>query len=183
MWEALNENAPAVQALASLATLIVTGVFARVTWRYVQLTNRLADAASEQLRFQQEATRAKWHELWGYVKLLNRALSELPDETRRATRDKDIRSAFLWDQSDLARFQSLAAQLGSLPGTNAALVVSSMSWLRDRVEEVRAVPRERGINYDRDFPWDRWCGELKRARDRLDDVREALKPKLTEAAA
>lgn len=143
MWEALNENAPAVQALASLATLIVTGVFARVTWRYVQLTNRLADAASEQLRFQQEATRAKWHELWGYVKLLNRALSELPDETRRATRDKDIRSAFLWDQSDLARFQSLAAQLGSLPGTNAALVVSSMSWLRDRVEEVRAVPRER----------------------------------------
>jgi hypothetical protein len=45
----LNANAPAVQALAAVSTLIVTGVLAWFTLRYVRLTSRLAKATEDSL--------------------------------------------------------------------------------------------------------------------------------------
>ena len=42
LLDLLNKNAAAVQALASLLSVIVTAVLALITWKYVQLTRILA---------------------------------------------------------------------------------------------------------------------------------------------
>jgi hypothetical protein len=174
----LNRNAAAIQAVSAAVTTAVTIVLAIGTWKYVRLTKRLADVAAAQLQFQQDAETAKWRELWGLLKLVRRIVADLPDETRRAGFDKDIRQSIPWEQSDLARFQALAAQLGTIVGSNAAIAVSSIMWLGERITEVKAVPIQQGYDYDRRFHFDRWFTELHRARDRIEDVATPIKERL-----
>src|SRR5437764_8239478 len=58
MFRWLDHNAAAVQALASIATVMITVVLAWITRKYVLLTQQLAVAAREQLRMQQHTERS-----------------------------------------------------------------------------------------------------------------------------
>ena len=50
-----NENAAAIQALSSVAGLLVTGVLAWLTSRYVRLTRDIATSSLEQVKHIKEA--------------------------------------------------------------------------------------------------------------------------------
>lgn len=43
----LNANAPAIQAIAALASVLVTVALAIITWRYVRLTRDLVETARQ----------------------------------------------------------------------------------------------------------------------------------------
>ena len=79
------------------------------------------------------------------------------------------------------RFQALASGLSELAGKNAALVAGAMNWLAERVREVKSVKPEVGYEW-RKFPWDRWNEELTRAKDRLNDVSDALNAAVAQSA-
>lgn len=53
----LNENAAAIQALSGLAVLVVTGLLAWLTSRYVRLTREIANSSLEQVRLIRESAR------------------------------------------------------------------------------------------------------------------------------
>jgi hypothetical protein len=45
----LDSHAGAVQSLAAVASVLLTAMLAYVTWRYTNLTNRIATIAEKQL--------------------------------------------------------------------------------------------------------------------------------------
>jgi hypothetical protein len=80
MWQFLNQNAGAVQAVSSIVGVVVTIVLVKITRDYVLLTKRLADAAAAQLRFQREAEIAEYHELGTTLKLMGMIVASLPTD-------------------------------------------------------------------------------------------------------
>lgn len=46
----LNENAAAIQVLSGIAVLVVTGLLAWLTSRYVRLTREIANSSLEQVK-------------------------------------------------------------------------------------------------------------------------------------
>jgi hypothetical protein len=48
VWKYLNEYAPAVQAVAAIAVVLLTGALVWATRKYVRLTNKIADASAAQ---------------------------------------------------------------------------------------------------------------------------------------
>lgn len=66
----LNQNAPAVQAFAGVAALVLAGVLVRVTWRYAQSTEQLAKSTEDMA----VATRAMVAEQVQHRNLLERQI-------------------------------------------------------------------------------------------------------------
>ena len=58
MCQYLNSNAGGIQAVSSILALLTTVVLAKITWKYVKLTKRLAETSETQLRFQKESEMA-----------------------------------------------------------------------------------------------------------------------------
>ncbi|MGE5358547.1 MAG: hypothetical protein ACM3NQ_05970 [Bacteroidales bacterium] len=167
MWQFLNANAGAIQAVGSIVTAAVTVALVIVTWRYVHLTQRMADVARQQLVFHEEAEAEKWRELNAHTKLLRALLAALPPTTRRP--EALARQAVSWEASDVARLQRLAARLDRTAGERAATVVAAMTWLGERLREIKEI--EDGEKYDWSaFPWDRWEREITVATRNLDAI-------------
>ncbi len=175
MWEFLNSNAAAIQAIAALTTALVTMVLVLITWRYVRLTQRLAEAAKAELMFHEEAEAEKWRELNAYTKLIRDLLSGLP--VREQDAERAMRQAASWEAGDLMRLQRLAARLDRLAGEHAAVVVTAMTWLGERLHEVKAADPSEGVNWTK-FPWSRWQREMNGARTALDAIAAAVTDKL-----
>ncbi len=176
MWHLLNSNAAAIQAVAALTTSLVTVVLVFITWRYVRLTQRLAEAASAEMSFHEEAEAEKWRELNAYTKLIRGLIAGLP--TGEAGAGRVMRQAASWEPGDLARLQRLAARLDRRTGERAAAVVTSMTWLGERLRDAKADDAE-----DHDwskFPWDRWRRELQTARDGLDAIASTVGQRLAD---
>jgi hypothetical protein len=53
----LNDNAAAVQALASVVNLLVTGALVWLTFRYVRITNAISTSSLEQIKLIRESAR------------------------------------------------------------------------------------------------------------------------------
>lgn len=51
----LNENAAAIQVLSGIAVLVVTGLLALLTSRYVRLTREIANSSLEQVKLIRES--------------------------------------------------------------------------------------------------------------------------------
>jgi hypothetical protein len=175
MWPFLNANAGAIQALASMVTAAVTVALVVVTWRYVHLAQRMADVARQELVFHEEAEAEKWRELNAQTKLLRVLLAGLPPATRRP--DALARHAASWEASDVARLQRLAARLDRTAGEQAASVVASMTWLSERLREIKDIDDSKRYDWDA-FPWDRWERELKTATHNLDAIASAVRRRL-----
>ena len=99
---------PAVQAIASIASVCVTLMLAFVTYRYVQLTQSLAEAANEQLRMQRHSAASEAAQLLTLVDLLSGSVKKCPASERDA---EQIRSIPIWKQSELTRLATLAASV------------------------------------------------------------------------
>jgi hypothetical protein len=170
MWTFLNANAGGIQAIAALVTAVVTMVLALTTWQYVRLTQRLAEAASAEMTFREEAEAEKWRELHAYTKLVRGMLAALPAASSRSEADDHaMRQAASWETGDVMRLQRLAARLDRRAGERAAVVVNSMTWLGERLREVKGAGPAEAYDWSK-FPWSRWRQEMDAARTGLDTI-------------
>ncbi len=177
MWHFLNSNAGAIQAMAALTTSLVTVVLVAITWQYVRLTQRLAEAATVEMVVHEEAEAEKWRELNAYTKLIRGLLSGLPPDREGAQRA--MRQATSWEPGDVMRLQRLAARLDRRAGERAASIAAAMTWLGERVREVKNTDPDGPYDWSA-FPWDRWRKEIDTARRALDDIASTVTRKLRE---
>ena len=175
--EAYGVHAPSIQAVAALVTSLVTGVLVFITWRYVRLTRRLAEAAHAEMLFHEEAEAEKWRELNAYTKLVRGLISGLPVGGQGA--DGAMRQAPSWEIGDVVRLQRLAARLDRSAGERAAAVVTAMTWLGERLREVKSSGSADGFDWSK-FPWDRWKKELSTAKGGLDLIGATVTHRMTD---
>lgn len=166
MLEWLNRNAPAVQAFASVCSVLVTIVLLRITWQYVGLTQELARAAREQLRFQERAVMSEAAQLVTLVDVFLGNMKRFPT----AENDSDqLRAVALWKHSEVTAFGSLAASvLGSR--TEVQRAIQRLNWIRTTVEHAQQATKDGGDGWH-DFPWQDWKRQIDEARTALQAVR------------
>jgi hypothetical protein len=166
MFEWLNRNAAAVQALASVFSVIATVALLRITTKYVGLTQELARAAREQLRFQQRTVASEAAQLTTMIDVFLGGLKRLPV----AAADGDaLRSVALWKHADVSAFGSLAASvLGSRPEVQRAM--QRLNWLHTTADRVQQNDPE-AASLLRELPWDDWARQIEEARAALQAVR------------
>jgi len=165
MFEWLNHNAAAVQALASVFSVIATVVLLRITMQYVGLTQELARAAREQLRFQQRTVVSEAAQLTTLIDVFLGTLKRLPI----AENDRDtLRTVSIWKHADVSTFGSLAAAaLGPRPEVQRA--IQRLNWIHSTTERVQGDPD--GAKQAQDFTWDDWTRQINEARAALQAVR------------
>jgi hypothetical protein len=129
----LNENAGAIQAVATVVLVGITG------W-YAWLTHRLVNV-------QEAARRERMAELRSVVITLRNGLEQLPIE--KATAIRVMRNAALWDEGDLPALRTQASWFSSDAGDHAASALAPLRWLGAKTRE----SKDAGFNWER-FPWD-----------------------------
>ncbi len=157
----LNQNAAAVQAMASIASVVVTIVLLGITWQYVGLTQELARAAREQLRFQQRTAASEAAQLITLIDVFLGTLKRFPSSEHDA---EQIRDVSLWKHADVSAFGSLAA---SILGTHADVrrAIQRLNWLHNIVDQAQQTTREGGRSEQ--LPWEEWNRQLTEARTAL----------------
>jgi hypothetical protein len=140
----LNLNAGAIQALSSVAIVLLTAVLAAVTWQYVNLTHRL-------LHGQLQASAARRRELRSQIAVLKAFLDALPSpDDQRLSRSILDHSNDLRDFS-FNRFRALTSEVSAEAGSQAAELEGHVAWLVNIIREIRAVPALIGYRWE-NFP-------------------------------
>jgi len=166
MFDWLNRNAAAVQALASVFSVITTIVLLGITRQYVKLTQELARAAREQLKFQERTFVSEGAQLVTLVDVFLGSLKRIP--TKESEGDQ-LRTASLWKHSDITTFGSLAATvLGTR--TEVQRAIQRLNWIRTTAEKVQQAAQADGHRWQ-DFSWDDWNRQVGEARTALQAVR------------
>lgn len=166
MFEWLNRNAAGVQALASVCSVLATLVLLRITKQYVGLTQELARAAREQLRFQERSAASEAAQLVTLVDVFLGSLKRFPTA---ATEGEQLRAVSLWKHSDVTTFGSLAATvLGTR--TEVQRAIQHLNWIRGTAEQAQQSAQQEGYRWQ-EFPWDDWGRQIAAARTSLQAVR------------
>lgn len=171
-----------LQAGAAFAQLGVAFALYRITREYVQATKENVEATKDiatSTAAQVELLRASRSgdssqasaaaDLTQRVTLLRTALESLPGPGSQQVADRLMREAVLPADQDLEGLSSSASKLGAATAALAARAVQELRWLRDRADEVRKVPVERGYSWQ-DFRWDRWAAHYVDAKNVLDTL-------------
>ncbi len=167
MFNWLDHHAAAVQALASIATVLITLGLAWITRKYVLLTQDLAVAAREQLRFQQHSERSDAAQLVTLIELCLGNLARLPAREEDSERLRDVS---IWRHGDVSKFATLAATvLGSSPPIHEA--VQGLNAIRAKVDALRQAPGEQRVGPS--IQWSEWQREVAKTRAALRAVRDA----------
>jgi hypothetical protein len=153
----LDANSAAIQALGSVATVLLTAVLAWITWRYVKLTQRLVAA-----QLGEAASRRR--ELRTQLELVSAFLHEFPTKD-----DPRLSQALLSPFNDLRefsgnRFRALASEVSVEAGRQAAALEDHGTWLINLVREIRSVPLGTGYNWT-NFPRQDYARRLQSAHD------------------
>jgi hypothetical protein len=166
MFEWLNRNAAAVQALSSVFSVVATVLLLRITRQYVGLTQELARAAREQLRYQERTAASEAVQLVTLVDVFLGSLKRFP------TAEGDghqLHTLSLWKHSDITTFASLAATvLGTR--TEVQRAIQHLNWLRTAAEKAQKTAQEDGTP-SQEFPWEDWTRQIGEARAALQAVR------------
>lgn len=99
-------------------------------------------------------------------------LAELPDPPK----DRAIRAAGVWTETDMEILETSAAALGLDQAREAADAVPALTKIRDLVHRVQATNVSYGFDYNREFPkddWSAWLLTARRALTVLSGTREA----------
>jgi hypothetical protein len=170
MWVWLNSNAGAFQAVSATVTALVTVILVFITARYVGLTKTLAETASAQMQALGTAAESRRRELRARAEFLLFALRSLPDPSRRQTTETRVK----WEDTfDFDRFVTLAAEVSSSASSNAATVVSEMTWLADRASSIPGSPME---DYWKFFSSAEWNNRVIGVRRALEQICEKAGP-------
>jgi len=163
MFEWLNRNAAAVQALASVCSVIATLMLLRITRQYVGLTQELARAAREKL---QRTVTSEAAQLMTQIDVFLGSLKRLP----ASESDRDaLRTVSLWKHADVSTFGSLAASaIGTRPDVQRA--IQRLNWIHSNADRVQQSDPQAEFPWDQ-FPWDDWGRQIDEARTALQAVR------------
>lgn len=142
----LNRNAAAIQALSGVATLIVTGVLAWLTWRYVRVTRDIASSSLEQVRQIREASRA----------ILQQSASALGSLALRLRTDlgqrlnptnpnhSQLRAFAQLTEQDIADLQTLARQVSTRTIKSASEAAAHLRVIYGMVQTAKGISEGMG---------------------------------------
>jgi hypothetical protein len=142
----LNNNTNAVQALGSVVvvfvsvgSLVVTIVLARLTGKYVALTNTIAAATKAQAEFnsalQREAKQAAAESLYHHARRLKGVVNALP-KNRPAV--EQLRHFNLFGEADVAELQRLTQLVGGEVYRQTTLALTGLHWLLGLIDRIKA---------------------------------------------
>jgi hypothetical protein len=169
----LNENAPAIQALASVAALIVTGVLAGLTWRYVRLTREIARLSLEQVQHIREAARVALRQsanaLSALALRLRAGLGQLDPAmpNHRALRAFDILT-----EQDIAEMQVLARNVNAIAITSASAAADHLRVIYAMVQTAKGINEAMGLNMSSEDAR-RWKKAVEGAHRALQEIETA----------
>ncbi len=180
----LNTNAPAVQAAAAVASLLIAAVLAGVTWNYMRLTRSLVETARQQLEFIRsdrasaiEERRQRLLSLILHIRMSATAVGA------NRSRGEEIRHVPLWSEKDQNDLRALAGSFGPQIAELAGEAARHLEVLRELSLTVKNTPAALGVDWD-SFPWARWSKALEGAERCLQSVatlieRDAARPTTT----
>ena len=162
--EFLNSYAPAIQAIGAVASVVVAGILAFITWRYVQLTREQSEASREQVAFLNEQVQASRRELFGLIRMFRIYLELLPREKASA---EGMRKIALWNDKDSADLLRLSSIAGLEPGKTAGEICVKLNQVVEKVGDVKGTEPRSGYDWGR-FDWDEW-------KELLEGIEQELK--------
>jgi hypothetical protein len=136
----LNLNSGAIQALSSIAYVLLTGILALITWKYVGLTHKL-------LRGQLQASVDRRRELRIQLAVLKAFLDARPSPD-----DARLPGSILDPSNDLRefsfnRFRELTSQVSGEAGAQESELESHVTWLVNLIREIRAAIARSGYQW------------------------------------
>ena len=134
----LNENTGAVTAIAALIQAAVTVALVVLTTRYVRLTNRIATATQQHADLavieREERLRNQRDALAALVGQLQRTLADLPAKPPAA---EHVAGITLWPDETLAKLVELTAEVPGVDPQWAERAVAALRWIGERVSGIR----------------------------------------------
>jgi hypothetical protein len=135
----LNENTGAVTALAALIQACVTVALVVLTTRYVRLTNRIAAATQQHADVaateREERLRNNREALGALIGQLQKTLAELPKVAPSA---EHVAGVTLWPDETLAKLVELTTEVPGVDPRGAERAVAALRWLGERVSGLRS---------------------------------------------
>jgi type II secretory pathway pseudopilin PulG len=170
----LNANAVAIEAVASVVTVLVSIILAAITWRYVRLTSKLADVAKLQVQLQYQLQDTKRIRLLGITTQLLSVLKSLPSDQSDPEVDRRIRQSVSLQEFDFDGFCELAADVGVVASQWASRATPQIKYICQAVEGVRSTSfGERFDDYNR-FAWREWSASMTFALEALRAINHEL---------
>jgi len=143
--EWFNQNASAVQALAAMATLLVTAALAVLTGRYVRLTRRIADSALEQVEHLKLTSRTAQQQAARALDALSKRIRvPLAGLDASSPRHDQLLDYSLLAQSDISDLESLARQVSEEAIRYAGKAAVSLRKIMGLKEEAHRINRLTG---------------------------------------
>lgn len=137
----LNENAAAIQALSGLAVLVVTGLLALLTSRYVRLTREIANASLEQVRLFRESVRLDLQRNASALKALALRLRVgIGQELNPGPPNhKQLRAFAILTDREIADLQTLANRVGGQAITSASDAAAHLRVIYETVQTAKGI--------------------------------------------
>jgi hypothetical protein len=142
----LNANSKAVEALGSVAAVLVSAgslsvtiVLARLTRRYVALTNTIAAATQAQADFnsslQREAKEAATESLYHHAQRLKGVVNALPKDKPAV---EQLRHFNLFGEGDVTELQRLTQLVGGEVYRQTTVALTGLRWLLGLIDRIKA---------------------------------------------
>jgi|SRR5215475_7652229 len=158
-----DAHSGAVQVLAALATVLLTGVLVCVTARYVRLTRGLLEVATAEAEGQRQAAATQRLRFLTVVARLDLLVTRLPEDRSESR----IRAALLWKEDDVEQLLALAPGIGVAAAVHAESVDQACDGCMTAYPHVQAFPQGLGLNWDEELPAAAWTQHLTVARTAL----------------
>jgi hypothetical protein len=140
-----KDNAAVIQALSSVAGLVVTGVLAWLTWKYVRLTRDIASSSVEQVKHIREAGRAMLRQnATALESLALRIRTGLGQQVSATPNHRDLRAFALLGERDIADLQALARQVNGRAITSASDAAAHLRVILDMVQTAKGINEAMG---------------------------------------
>ncbi len=144
----LDHHAGSVQALAAVATLVVTAWLARLTGRYVRLTGDIAAASAEQARLLGDATRKAAEIADSSLRAhAGRLRASLEGLSRAEPGDTQLRHFTLITPSHVDALEVLARQKDDDARGQAVLAAMALHTIVGMAERVRGTKPNYGYGF------------------------------------
>jgi hypothetical protein len=165
-----EENAAAIQALSSVAGLLVAGVLAWLTGRYVRLTRDIAISNLEQVKHIREAARLSQQQnaraLESLALRIRVALGQLnPDVPKH----KELRAFDLLTERDVADLEALARQVDGRAITSASNAAVSLRVIHGMIKKAKDINEVMGW-VPTDHEIQRWKSSMEAGHRSLQEV-------------
>ena len=134
----LNQNGIAIQT-------IITGILVVVTAVYVVLTRSIAKSSFEQIRFSNQALRARFYRLDILLERILEMVSAIPRDNQL---ERWTRSVVLWTADDLKNINELMAEFVSSTKRGAVLL-NRLSWIMETTVRNKSTPPLEGIDWSK----------------------------------